>query len=67
MVENYSMEQFQPAPKYLIQDLEALRVIADPLRAQIINLLVTEPQTVRQVAEKLRVTPSKLYYHFSLL
>lgn len=61
------MKQFQPASKLLIRDLEALRVIADPLRSQIINLLVAEPLTVRQVAEKLRVTPSKLYYHFSLL
>jgi DNA-binding transcriptional ArsR family regulator len=42
-------------------------VIADPLRPQILELLVHDAQTVKQVAEKLGLAPGKLYYHFSLL
>jgi DNA-binding transcriptional ArsR family regulator len=52
---------------FMIKDLETLRVIADPLRPQILELLVHDAQTVKQVAEKLGLAPGKLYYHFSLL
>ncbi|MFZ6027427.1 MAG: helix-turn-helix domain-containing protein [Chloroflexota bacterium] len=56
-----------PTKPYVIQDLETLRVVADPLRSQILDLLIQEPQTVKQVADKLGDSPHKLYYHFSLL
>lgn len=52
---------------FWIRDLETLRVVADPLRAQLIELLIQEPMTIRQAAEKLGLAPSKLYYHFGLL
>lgn len=52
---------------FIIKDLETLRVIADPTRTQILEILVKEPQTVKQVAEKLGITQGKLYYHFNLL
>jgi DNA-binding transcriptional ArsR family regulator len=52
---------------FMIKDLETLRVIADPLRPQILELLVHDAQTVKQVAEKLGLAPGKLYYHFRLL
>jgi DNA-binding transcriptional ArsR family regulator len=52
---------------FVIKDLETLRVIADPLRPQILELLVHDAHTVKQVAEKLGLAPGKLYYHFSLL
>jgi DNA-binding transcriptional ArsR family regulator len=52
---------------FVIKDLDTLRVVADPLRAQILELLVRKPQTVKYVAEKLGLAPGKLYYHFSLL
>ena len=51
----------------MINDFETLKVVADSLRAQIFELLVLETQTVAQVAEKLGLAPSKLYYHFGLL
>lgn len=57
----------QCANTYTIQDIEALRVVVDPLRSQILELLIQKPQTVKQVADKLGNTPNKLYYHFSLL
>jgi DNA-binding transcriptional ArsR family regulator len=53
--------------KFTIRDYETLKVVADPLRAQIMELLIFEPATVRQVAERLGLAPSKLYYHFGLL
>jgi DNA-binding transcriptional ArsR family regulator len=56
-----------PGDPYIIRDLETLRVVADPLRSQIIEMLIQEPQTVKQVADKLGDTSNKLYYHFSLL
>lgn len=50
-----------------INDLEALKVIADPLRTQIMEILQLEPLTVKQIADKLGLTPSKLYYHINML
>ena len=50
-----------------IQDLETLRAVSDPLRIQIVELLTNQNLTVKQVAEKLGLAPSKLYYHFGAL
>jgi DNA-binding transcriptional ArsR family regulator len=52
---------------FVVRDYDTLKVIADPLRAQILELLITEPLSVRQVAERLGLAPTKLYYHFGLL
>lgn len=60
-------DNFSPDPHFIIQDLETLKVVADPLRTQIVELLVHEALTVRQVAERLGLASSKLYYHFGLL
>ena len=52
---------------FLIKDRETLKIIADPLRAQILDALRAEPLTVKQVADRLGLASSKLYYHFNLL
>src|SRR5690606_22394627 len=52
---------------FTITDFETLKIVADPLRAQIFELLIQAPGTVRQVAEKLGQSASKLYYHLGLL
>lgn len=52
---------------FQIKDLETLRAMSDPLRVQIIELLIAQSLTVKQVAEKLGLAPSKLYYHFATL
>jgi DNA-binding transcriptional ArsR family regulator len=52
---------------FQIKDRETLKVIADPLRAQILETVITEPLTVKQVADRLGLAPSKLYYHFNML
>lgn len=52
---------------FLIQDRETLKVMADPLRAQILDILLTDPHTIKQTAARLGLAPSKLYYHFKML
>ena len=61
------MEEFKPAPVMLVKDLETLKILADPLRNQILEILASEKMTINQMAEKLSLAPSKLYYHINLL
>lgn len=61
------MDEKQRPDMFIIDDLEALKVIADPLRNQILEVLINVPQTVKQVADKLGLSPSKLYYHVNLM
>lgn len=58
---------FQPAPKFRITTLETLKVFSDPLRQQIIEVLLEGPRTVKQIAAELDLAPTKLYYHVNLL
>jgi DNA-binding Lrp family transcriptional regulator len=62
-----TMEKFKPAPVMTIKDLETLKVVSDPFRVQILEILVSGPQSVNQVAEKMGLPPSKLYYHVNML
>jgi len=61
------MEDFSPAEFHIVEDLETLRVLADPLRNQIYALLIPASANVRQIADRLGVAPSRLYYHINLL
>ncbi len=61
------MEKKKTPQPFQIKDLETLRAVSDPLRVQIIELLIGQTLTVKQVAEKLGLAPSKLYYHFATL
>lgn len=54
-------------PFHLIETLDALKVFADPLRQQIIEMLYERPKTVKQIAADLEVAPTKLYYHINLM
>ncbi|HEX8033773.1 MAG TPA: helix-turn-helix domain-containing protein [Ktedonobacterales bacterium] len=56
-----------PIEVFMINDLETLNVVADPLRVRILDLLRGQPQTVKQLNEVLRIGVSKLYYHVRLL
>lgn len=51
----------------VIDDLETLKVLSDPQRMQIAELMSGKPRTVKQVAKELGTTPHKLYYHVKLL
>ncbi|MEW5868955.1 MAG: winged helix-turn-helix domain-containing protein [Chloroflexota bacterium] len=59
--------KIKPKALFQIRDIETLKVAADPLRSQIIEVLKDQPQTIKQVAGKLGLTSSNLYYHFNLL
>ncbi len=62
-----TIEDFKPALVMTIKDLDTLKVVSDPFRVQILEILVSEPQSVNQVAEKMGLPPSKLYYHVNML
>lgn len=61
-----SHPDFVPSEVFEITDLETLKVLADPLRLRIRELM-SEPCTVKQVAAVLDIPPTKLYYHINLL
>jgi DNA-binding transcriptional ArsR family regulator len=58
---------FEPARELVVSDLETLRVVADPLRMQILEVTLEAPRTVKEIAATLRTTPGKLYYHVNML
>ena len=55
-----------PADQMVIKDLETLKVLTEPLRLQILELMA-KPCTVKLVAKSLDMPPTKLYYHVSQL
>jgi DNA-binding transcriptional ArsR family regulator len=61
------MKEFKPKNLHVIRDLEAAKAIHDPLRLQIIEVLLNRPLTVKEIAEKLGLAASKLYYHVNTL
>jgi DNA-binding transcriptional ArsR family regulator len=65
-------KKLQIKEELIIEDLEVLKVISDPLRVRIAELIsVTNRNgqlcTVKQLAKKLDMPPTKLYYHINLL
>ncbi|MEJ2748180.1 MAG: helix-turn-helix domain-containing protein [Anaerolineae bacterium] len=52
--------------EFVIETVEALKMIADPLRLQIIRNL-DKPRTVKDLAERLDTPATKLYYHINQL
>lgn len=47
--------------------LAQLKALAAPLRYQIFEHLVAEPQSAKQMATRLRTHPTRLYHHFRAL
>jgi len=62
-----NLEDFNPQNLFIIHDLETLRVMADPLRTQIYEILLQAPASVGQVAERLGLASSRLYYHVNMM
>src|SRR6266699_2543948 len=60
-------EEFEPAQEMVISNFDTLKVAADPVRLRIMEVLIDNPLTVKQVARKLESAPTKLYYHVNLL
>jgi DNA-binding transcriptional ArsR family regulator len=67
MIKEYFMNDGTLTQLFTIRDLETLKVVSDPMRIQIIEVLIPQALTVKQVADKLGLSPSKLYYHVNLL
>jgi predicted ArsR family transcriptional regulator len=61
------MRSDEPKDQVVIDDLETLKVLSDPLRMQLIELMSHQARTVKQLAKELGTTPHKLYYHVKLL
>lgn len=57
---------FEPDDVFVVDDLDTLKVLADPLRLRILEIM-HDPSTVKQVANELELPPTKLYYHINLL
>ena len=63
-------EAVQPDAERLIDDVEQLRTISDPLRLSLIDLMSTNPErgwTAKELAELLDTKQTKLYHHLALL
>ena len=58
---------FEPDKEYMVTSLETLKVVSDPIRLRILELLVEKSRTVKELASRLGSTPTKLYYHVNLL
>src|SRR5919199_1430804 len=57
----------KPDDVFFITDVETLKVVADPLRLRILDVLRRGPSTVKHLATELDVPLKKLYYHVNLL
>lgn len=64
---NTQSSPFKPVSEMMVDNLETLKVLADPLRLQIVKLLAFTPCTVKQIAAQLKLPPTKLYYHIKQL
>lgn len=54
----------------IVQDVETLKALADPVRLAILDLAMTDPQrswTAKELATAIQVPPKKIYYHLGLL
>ncbi len=58
---------YQPDPIFIIQDLETLKIMADARRMQILEAILEQTATVKEIAERLNQPPSQLYYHINTL
>ncbi|MBC7811611.1 MAG: helix-turn-helix domain-containing protein [Burkholderiales bacterium] len=58
-----------PAPDdvFFVNNLDTLKVLADRLRMRVLALLGHDSLTVKEMAKRLSLTPTKLYYHVNLL
>ena len=65
--EDWTLGAIQPEDIFIIESVETLKVVADPLRLKILELLRGAPHTVKQLGAALHTPLKKLYYHVNLL
>lgn len=51
----------------VVRDLETLKLISDPLRLRLLEIAREEPVTAKEMARRLGVSQTRLYYHIKLL
>jgi DNA-binding transcriptional ArsR family regulator len=59
--------EFTPEEEFVIDTIETLRVIADPLRMAILEQIVGAPGSAKQIAAALEIPKTKIYYHMNML
>ena len=60
----------QPADEMVLTDVEQLKVIGEPLRLQLIEVMAEDPTrgwTAKELAQHLATKQTKLYHHLGLL
>lgn len=62
-----NLTYFEPVDTLLINDADALKLLADPFRSRILDLLRSEVHTAKELAQTLNLSPKKLYYHLKLM
>jgi DNA-binding transcriptional ArsR family regulator len=60
-------QKLTPDTVFKIESLETLKVVSDPFRQKIMECLMDEPKTVKQLAAELDTPATKLYYHINQL
>ena len=58
---------YQPDAVFIIEDLETLKIMADARRMQILEVVLNQTATVKEIAEQLTQPASQLYYHINTL
>lgn len=56
-----------PEDEFLIEDLETVKMLNHPVRTSVLQLLIFEPKSVKDVAAELDVPVTRLYYHVNML
>lgn len=51
----------------VIRDLETLKLVSDPLRLRLLEIAREEPVTAKEMASRVGVSQTRLYYHIKLL
>ena len=52
---------------FVISDVPTLKAMAEPIRMAMLNALDEGPATVKEMARRLDVPPTRLYYHVKIL
>jgi len=48
---------------FILEDLEKIKSVADPLRVNVLRILIERQATVKQVADILGQSSAKMHYH----
>lgn len=59
--------RFKPRATLRVTTLQQLKTLSDPLRVDMLELILNEARTVKQIATQLGLPPTKLYYHMNAL